>query len=116
MNKQPPDPTPDPDSWIQSMRNWVSLAGLILIVASVFSFLFLFLIDTIAGSPNPYIGILTYLVTPAFSTLGVIITILGIVMQRRRLIKARGAPINLVIDFNRPTTSADFGGVWSCAA
>jgi nitrate/TMAO reductase-like tetraheme cytochrome c subunit len=102
MNKQPPDPTPDPDSWIQSMRNWVSLAGLILVVASVFSFLFLFLIDTMAGSPNPYIGILTYLVTPAFSTLGVIITIVGVVMQRRRLIKARGAPINLVIDFNRP--------------
>jgi hypothetical protein len=93
---------PEQDSWVQSMRNWVSLAGLILIVASIFSFILLFLIDTVAGSTNPYVGILTYLVTPAFSTLGVLITVLGIFLQRRRLIKSRGGPISLVIDFNRP--------------
>ena len=93
---------PERDSWVQSMRNWVSLAGLILIGASVFSFLLLFLIDTVAGSTNPYVGILTYLVAPTFSTLGVAITILGIILQRRRIIKARGGPISLVIDLNRP--------------
>jgi len=93
---------PEQDSWVQNMRNWVSLAGLILIVASIFSFLLLFLIDTVAGSTNPYVGILTYLVTPAFSTLGVVITVLGIFLQRRRLIKSRGGPISLVIDLNRP--------------
>jgi hypothetical protein len=102
MNNTPSDPAPSNDSWLQSMRNWVSLAGLILILASVFSFLLLFLIDTVAGSTNPYVGILTYLVAPAFSTLGVAITVLGIFLQRRRLIKSRGGPISLVIDFNRP--------------
>jgi nitrate/TMAO reductase-like tetraheme cytochrome c subunit len=97
----PPPPHPH-DSWLQSIRNWVSLAGLVLMLASLFAFLLLFLIDTIAGSSNPYIGILTYLVAPSFTTIGLALTFIGIILQRRRLLKTHGKPIGLIIDFSRP--------------
>ncbi len=41
-------------------RNWLSLAGLVIAVGSLFSFLLLFLLDEIAHLANPYVGILTF--------------------------------------------------------
>jgi hypothetical protein len=50
-------------------RNWLSLSGLVIMLGSIFAFLMLFIVDMMKGSANPYVGILTYLVAPAFSTL-----------------------------------------------
>jgi hypothetical protein len=47
-------------------RNWLSLAGVVIALGSLFSFLLLFLIDSLAHFSNPYIGVLTYLVAPTF--------------------------------------------------
>ncbi len=82
-------------------RNWLSLSGLVIMLGSVFAFLMLFIVDVMKGSTNPYVGILTYLVTPAFSTLGVALVILGIVLKRRREHHA-GRSIPVVIDLSRP--------------
>jgi len=98
--ESPESPTPV-QSWIQQMRNWVSLSGLVTVLASLFAFLLLFLLDTIARSSNPYVGVLTYLVAPAFSTIGVGLVLLGMVLQRRKLVRARGRPVRLVIDLSQ---------------
>jgi hypothetical protein len=60
------NPTPastKPGLW----RNWLSLSGLVVIVGSVFSFLLLFMLDSLAHFANPYIGVLTYLVAPGLT-------------------------------------------------
>lgn len=65
-------------------RNWTSLAGVVMILGSFFAFVLLFIIDLLAHSSNPYVGILTYLVAPAFTGLGVAIIVAGIVWRRFR--------------------------------
>ena len=51
-------------------RNWLSLTGLVVVVGSLFSFFLLLLLDALAHFSNPYVGILTYLVAPAFLVIG----------------------------------------------
>ena len=66
----------------RGLRNWISLIGLIIAVGSLFSFIFLFALDTLGGDSNPYIGILTYLVSPAFFFLGLGTVVAGALIQR----------------------------------
>jgi nitrate/TMAO reductase-like tetraheme cytochrome c subunit len=83
-------------------RNWLSLSGLVIILGSVFSFLLLLLLDSFAHFSNPYIGILTYLVAPAFFVLGLILASIGAVFRRRQIIKFAGPFPPLRIDLARP--------------
>ena len=53
-------------------RNWLSLTGLVVVVGSLFSFFLLLLLDALAHFSNPYVGILTYLVAPAFLVIGLV--------------------------------------------
>lgn len=80
--------------------NWVSLTGVVTVAASVFAALLLFLIDTFQRASNPYVGVLTYLIAPCFTMLGVALIVLGMFIRRRE-IKLRGEPIPLVIDLSR---------------
>jgi nitrate/TMAO reductase-like tetraheme cytochrome c subunit len=84
-------------------RNWLSLAGLVLIVSSVFAFLFLLMLDLFAPGASPYIGILTYVVTPVFFLLGAVLGLLGWLIQRFRTARAlAGAPpTRFTIDLSR---------------
>jgi len=82
-------------------RNWLSLSGLVIMVGSVFAFLMLFIVDMMKGSANPYVGILTYLVAPAFSTLGLSLVVLGIVLKRRQE-RREGRRTPIVINLSRP--------------
>jgi nitrate/TMAO reductase-like tetraheme cytochrome c subunit len=81
-------------------RNWVSLTGAIVAVGSLFSFLVLFVLDTLAHFSNPYIGILTYFVAPAFLFAGIFLILLGVWIARRRGVKA-GPILALTIDLSR---------------
>src|SRR6185369_10238081 len=85
-------------------RNWLSLAGLVIVLGSVFSFFFLVTLDLFAPGQNPYIGILTYLVAPLFFLLGGILWLWGWFIQRRRAARAvAGAPpTRFTIDISRP--------------
>jgi nitrate/TMAO reductase-like tetraheme cytochrome c subunit len=85
------------------VRNWLSLAGVILIVSSWFAFFLLLTIDLFAREKNPYLGILTYLVAPMFFVLGLSIWVVGWVVQRRKIASAgAGAPpTRFVIDISR---------------
>lgn len=51
-------------------NNWISLAGAVVAICALFSFLMLFAMDLIGGHHNPYLGILTYIASPAFLILG----------------------------------------------
>ncbi len=100
MNNSPPiGPVPQPSLF----RNWVSLAGLVLMASSVFAFLLLFFLDAFVYSSNPYVGILTFLVAPAFLAAGLVIFLFGAWRWRRRLAKADGvsSPLRINVDFAR---------------
>lgn len=90
-------PTPKSNS---VFRNWLSLTGLVVVIGSLFSFLLLSLLDAMARSANPYIGVLTYLVAPAFLFFGVSLVLLGAWLRRRRAGPA-ASPLPLRIDLTR---------------
>ncbi|HOP97948.1 MAG TPA: NapC/NirT family cytochrome c [Verrucomicrobiota bacterium] len=82
------------------LRNWISLAGMVLAIASLFSFLLLCVIDSMAHFSNPYVGILTYIVAPGFFIAGMVLTGLGMWFASRRLARTRALPA-LRIDLSR---------------
>ena len=59
-------------------------------VGSVFSFFLLLLLDAMAHFANPYIGILTFLVAPAFLVTGAAVALLGAFLRRRQILKTSG--------------------------
>jgi hypothetical protein len=48
------------------IRNVVSLLGVILSAISFTNIVFLFLMALVSKTPSPYLGVLTYMVFPAF--------------------------------------------------
>jgi nitrate/TMAO reductase-like tetraheme cytochrome c subunit len=85
---------------------------MVLAASALFSFFLLFAIDLFAGYPNPYIGILAYLVAPVFFILGLLLTFLGALIRwrtRRRAVRA-AAPLAIKIDLSRPRDRKIFGG------
>lgn len=70
--------------WFAAFRNWISIAGLIILLSGVFIFLLLFALDVLAHFSNPYIGVLTYMVTPGIGATGIALAILGAWLERRR--------------------------------
>jgi len=85
-------------------HNWLSLAGSITALGGLFAFTFLVAIDTFSRANNPYIGILTYIVAPAFLIAGLVLIFAGWWWQRRRDARAPGAaPASLAIDFSLPS-------------
>ena len=86
-------------------RNWVSLAGILLVASSLFAFVLLSLIDAFAHVSNPYVWILTYLIAPMFLFTGVAMVLVGVLWQRRKARKAGqlapGLP-SFQIDLSRP--------------
>lgn len=86
MNDDPTvRPTRNPSPW----RNWLSLAGLVLSASAFFAFVLLFSVDLFSEHTNPYMGILAFVVAPAFLLLGLAMTVIGYVAERRRIRKAR---------------------------
>ena len=78
-------------------------------VGSLFSFLLLLLIDSMAHVANPYVGILTYLVAPGFLIIGLSLAALGAFLRRRQIIKSAGPFPPLRIDLTRPRDRRIFG-------
>ena len=101
MSTPPATPSPRPPSLF---RNWISWAGLVLMASSIFAFLLLFFLDTLTFASNPYVGILTFLIAPAFFFAGLVIFLFGAWRWRRQLAKANGgaASLRISIDLSRP--------------
>jgi nitrate/TMAO reductase-like tetraheme cytochrome c subunit len=90
-------------------RNWLSLAGVVVMVGSVFSFLLLLLLDAMAHFSNPYIGILTYLVAPGFLVTGLLMAAVGAFLRRRQIVKHSGPFPPLRIDLSLARDRRRFG-------
>ena len=67
----------------------------------MFSFLLLAGLDLLAHFSNPYLGILTYMVTPGVGAGGIFLVVLGAWLERRRQPKA-GFDSTVKIDFSCP--------------
>jgi nitrate/TMAO reductase-like tetraheme cytochrome c subunit len=90
-------------------RNWISLSGLVVIVGSLFSFLFLLLLEATAHFSNPYVGILTYLVAPGFTVIGLMMAVVGAFFRHRQIVKTAGPFAPIRIDLTRKRDRRLFG-------
>ena len=80
-------PPPEVEPWHRSrmlLRNPISLAGVALVIVSIANIFIFFLIDQIAVKPSPYIGILAYMVSPGFLVLGLLLMLIGVLLERRK--------------------------------
>src|SRR6266568_6088809 len=80
-------PAPPVEPWHRSrmlLRNPISLAGMALSIVSLANIFLFVIIDAIAVKPSPYIGILAYMVSPAFLSLGLLLMLAGVLVERRR--------------------------------
>jgi nitrate/TMAO reductase-like tetraheme cytochrome c subunit len=84
------------------IKNPTSLIGVALAAVAFINIVFLVLIDLLSTNASPYIGILAYMVAPAFLVLGLVLIPIGIALERRRRQKALGMPPALSIDLNNP--------------
>lgn len=66
------------------LRNRVSLAGMALTALIATNFLFLVALMLLGVQPNPYAGIVTYLIFPAAALIGLGLIPLGALFERRR--------------------------------
>lgn len=107
--------TPDGSSPQPLLKNWLSLTGLVIVVGSLFSAFLLFVLDTLAQSANPYLGILTYFVAPAFLFLGLGLTVVGVLLQRKKLGRAGALLPRMVVDLSRPRDRRIMGGFITCS-
>jgi nitrate/TMAO reductase-like tetraheme cytochrome c subunit len=96
--------TPSSSGRSPLFRNWISLAGVVIAAGSVFSFILLMVLDLFAPRQNPYVGILTWVVSPAFFVLGWLFIAAGWVLSRRQTIRSlkEARPPKLVIDLANP--------------
>jgi len=85
-------------------RNFTSLIGAALAAISLANIVFLVLVSWISSQPSPYLGILAFLVFPAFLILGLLLVPAGMWLERRRRRKRMPGEISKFpqIDLNRP--------------
>ena len=59
------EPTPERRKTPSLFRNYISLVGGAIVIASLVSVTLLFLIEITSSAENPYLGILTYIIFPS---------------------------------------------------
>jgi nitrate/TMAO reductase-like tetraheme cytochrome c subunit len=72
-----------------SLRNPISLAGMALVIVAAANIFLFVLIDLIGNKPTPYVGILAYMVSPAFLILGLLLMLAGVLVERRKKVAPR---------------------------
>lgn len=90
-----------------SIKNWISITGAVLAVFNLASILALFLLNSVFGFGGEYIGLIIYMVLPAFMIFGLILIPIGMRINRKkaRLAKKEGKQLNWpVLDFNNIAT------------
>jgi len=105
--EQKPTPAPAPgsprESGLSGAANWISLAGAVLAVCAFFAFILLLSLELFSHQAHPYLGILTFMVAPAFLILG--LAMLGGGWLHYHLRKVRHtetvSPLRFAIDLTR---------------
>jgi hypothetical protein len=70
-------------------RNWISTLGVVVVTLSAVLFLTMFLLDLFGFHANPYIGIVFFLIIPAFFVGGLLLIPVGMWLERRRRLLGR---------------------------
>src|ERR1041384_2250781 len=96
------EPTPKLPIRLPFVRNWISLTGAIILLGSVFAFTLLLIFDLFTARQYPYVGILTFVVAPAFFLLGLFLMLFGRWLYRPQAARAVGREFKptLVIDLS----------------
>jgi hypothetical protein len=91
-------------------RNYISLVGGAIVIASLVSVALLFLIEITSKGENPYLGILTYIILPSILIFGMVMVMVGRMIERRR--RHRASPSEtaayLKLDLNDPGSRRAF--------
>src|SRR5438045_1485794 len=74
-------------------RNYISLVGAAIVIASLVSVVLLFFIEITSRAENPYLGILTYIIFPSILMFGLSVVIVGMLLERRRRHRAKPSEI-----------------------
>ncbi len=85
-------------------HNYISLAGIVIAIASLISIIFLFVLEMTSSSDQPYLGILIYIMLPGVMIFGIFIILVGILWERRRRRKLTPEQIAAypILDLNGP--------------
>ncbi len=67
-----------------SARNWLSLAGVIIVLTALFMILFLFIVTSILRAQAVYLGLVTYILLPAVMFAGLLLIPIGMFLEVRR--------------------------------
>lgn len=96
--KQPPIKSPT------LFRNYISFFGAVIVIIAVLGILLFFLAELTQTSENPYLGIITYIIMPAFLVFGLVVVAVGMLLERRRrrLSPDSEIPRYPKIDLNEP--------------
>jgi nitrate/TMAO reductase-like tetraheme cytochrome c subunit len=87
-----------------SFYNLITLIGTAIAVISFGLILFLILLETMSGTPKPYMGVIAFVILPAILIIGLMIAVVGIIREHRR--ERLGKPHGLhlpQIDMNKPS-------------
>jgi nitrate/TMAO reductase-like tetraheme cytochrome c subunit len=79
--------------WYLLTLHWVSLAGSMIVITAVLSFLFVLPLQMRGHVDNPYIGIIVFLILPAIFFVGLLLIPIGIYLGKRRLQKDLGSEV-----------------------
>jgi c(7)-type cytochrome triheme protein len=91
-------------------RNYVSLAGALIAGIAFATNIFLIMVDLLAPSHNPYVGIVTYMLLPGITMAGLGLTAVGAAMSYARLRHGREFLLLPQIDLNTPRHRMMLGG------
>jgi nitrate/TMAO reductase-like tetraheme cytochrome c subunit len=64
--------------------NLISEVGAAVAAIALINLIFLVIADVTGAHPSPYLGILAYMVVPAFLTVGLVLFVLGVLLERQR--------------------------------
>jgi nitrate/TMAO reductase-like tetraheme cytochrome c subunit len=70
---------------LTASKNWITIIGALIASVTLLLIIALFLISTLFGQNDTYLGLFIYIILPAFLLIGLIMIPLGIVVSRRRL-------------------------------
>ena len=65
-------------------RNYISFVGGVIAAGSLVSIVLLVLLDFLRTAENPYRDLITFILLPAFLILGIVIILIGVILERRR--------------------------------
>ncbi len=65
--------------------NWITITGFLLAVNSLIVIILLFLFTMLSSETNPYMGLFTFIVSPAFMVLGLLMIPFGIIRKRKKM-------------------------------